>query len=234
MIPNLPIFISIVFALTTLLTLLLLYLAIAGSKTHAKYALPVSLGLLLWMGIQSGIAFSGFLLEGLMDLPPRFPILVLPPLILILYLFTSKKGKAFVDSLPQARLTYIHSVRIPVEIVLYWLFLNAAVPELMTFAGRNFDILAGITAPIVAYVGIQKGLFGRGALLAWNFICLGLVMFIVANAILATPTPVQQFGFDQPNVAIFYFPFVWLPGVVVPIVWFAHFASIRALLRKGN
>ena len=40
-------------------------------------------------------------------------------------------------------LTLLHIVRVPVEIVLYWLFISKAIPGLMTFNGRNFDILAG-------------------------------------------------------------------------------------------
>ena len=39
----------------------------------------------------------------------------------------------------------------------------------------------------------------------------------------------QQFGFEQPNVAILHFLFVWLPGVVVPLVLLAHVVAIRRL-----
>jgi len=81
---------------------------------------------------------------------------ILPTILTILFLFARQKGREFIDSLPLKNLTYLNVVRIPVEIVLFWLFLNQAVPELMTFEGRNFDIIAGITAPIVAYFGLTK------------------------------------------------------------------------------
>ncbi|WP_233632635.1 hypothetical protein [Parapedobacter sp. ISTM3] len=71
-------------------------------------------------------------------------------------LFLTRTGKEFVDSLPIAGLTMINVVRIPVEVVLCWLFINGAVPEMMTFEGRNFDIIAGITAPLIAYFGVVK------------------------------------------------------------------------------
>lgn len=126
----------------------------------------------------------------------------------------------------------LHTVRVAVELVLFGLFTQQAVPELMTFAGRNFDILAGLTAPLVFYLGFVKKTLNRKIILIWNFICLGLLLNIVIHAILATPTPLQQFAFDQPNVAVFYFPFVWLPAGVVPLVLLAHLAVIHQLFSE--
>jgi hypothetical protein len=63
---------------------------------------------------------------------------------------------------------------------------------------------------------------------------LALLVNIVLRAALSVPTPLQQFGLEQPNIAILYFPYVWLPGIVVPVVFAAHVASIRQLIRKDN
>jgi hypothetical protein len=60
-------------------------------------------------------------------------------------------------------------------------------------------------------------------------ICLGLLINIVSNAILSAPFPFQQFAFDQPNIAVLYFPFIWLPCCVVPLVLLSHLAAIRQL-----
>lgn len=128
-------------------------------------------------------------------------------------------------------LTYVHLIRIPVELVLYGLFINAAITELMSFEGRNFDILAGMTAPFVGYFGISRSKMGKISLLAWNFVCLGLLLNIVINALLSAPSPFQQFGFDQPNVAILNFPVSWLPAFIVPLVLFPHLAVIRKLIK---
>ena len=118
----------------------------------------------------------------------------------------------------------------PVEVVLFWLFINKTIPELMTFEGRNFDILAGITTPVIAYLGFRKTGTNRPLLLIWNFVCLGLLINIVVNALFSAPTPIQKFAFDQPNIAILYFPFSWLPTFIVPIVLLGHFISIKQLL----
>jgi len=159
---------------------------------------------------------------------------ILPVIIIIITLFSTKRGLRFIDSLPLINLTYLNIVRIPVELVLYWLFLSKTIPELMTFEGRNFDIMAGLTAPLVAYYGLTKGKFSKKFILIWNFICLGLLLNIVINAFFSTPSPVQKFAFNQPNIAILNFPFSWLPTFVVPIVLFGHLTSIRQLLKYSN
>ena len=40
---------------------------------------------------------------------------------------------------------------------------------------------------------------------------LALLVNIVGNAILSAPFQFPQFAFDQPNHAVLYFPFIWLP-----------------------
>jgi hypothetical protein len=217
-------YVSIVFILTTLLTVLLFYKATNNKKNTL-------LIITCWLLLQAFLSFSGFYLVT-DTFPPRFPLIALPPVLLIIGLFVTTGGRIFLDSLNLKTLTLLHVVRIPVELCLYWLFLNKTVPQLMTFEGRNFDILAGLSAPLIFYFGFVKNNLSKTVLLIWNFICLGLLINIVVNAILSVPSDFQQFAFDQPNTAILYFPFVWLPACVVPLVLLAHLAVIRKLLLK--
>jgi len=223
---NLPAFISILFGLTTMLTAGLFYKAAANSK-------PVLLIILIWMAVQAFIALSGFYIVT-DTIPPRFLLLVLPPFLVITGLFVSSKGRKFMDDLDLKTLTLLHTIRIPVEIVLFFLFTYKTVPELMTFEGRNFDILSGFTAPVIFYLAFTRKQLNRQILLIWNFICLGLLVNIITNAILSAPFPFQQFAFDQPNIAVLYFPFIWLPCCVVPLVLLSHLAAIRQLLNYGR
>ncbi|MEP7255790.1 MAG: hypothetical protein ABI666_08425 [Ferruginibacter sp.] len=224
MINNLPVIINIVFGLTTLLTVYLFYKA----TNHSKTTLAI---IIVWLLLQAILGWKGF--YTVTDtFPPRFALLALPALLFIAGLFLSAKGRTYLDSLDTKALTLLHIVRIPVELTLYWLFIHKAIPQLMTFEGRNFDILSGITAPVVFYFGYVKNRFNKTILICWNLVCLGLLANIVINAILSAPTPFQQFAFDQPNIAILYFPFVWLPCCVVPLVLLAHLATIRKLLKR--
>ncbi len=221
---NLPVYISLVFGLTTLITLALFYKASINSRS-------LLIILVCWLILQSFIGISGYYTET--DLfPPRLFAIVLPPMLLILVLFNNYKGKQFLDKFDVKVLTILHVVRIPVEIVLYWLFVQQTVPELMTFEGRNFDIISGLTAPIIFYFGYIKKQISNKLILVWNFICLGLLLNIVINAALSAPFQFQQFAFEQPNIAVLHFPFNLLPGFIVPIVLFSHLVCIRQLLKE--
>ena len=223
---NLPFYIGLVFTLSTFLALYFMYKA----SNQSKLALII---LFTWMVFQMGVALSEFYLDK-NTVPPRFLLMVLPPMAFIIFLFNTKKGKAYIDSLNPTYVYLLHIVRIPVELVLFWLAIEKVIPELMTFEGRNFDIISGITAPIIYYLGYHKKALSNKFVLIWNFLCLGLLVNIVINAVLSAPFAFQQFAFEQPNIAVLYFPFNWLPSLVVPMVLFAHLASIRHLLRVGS
>jgi len=237
MIENLPTYISLTFGLTTVATLLLFIWTIrnSNSETTRTKSTPILIGLTIWLIIQTFLTLKNSYKIDTNTLPPKIILFgIFPAIFIILVLFVTQKGKQFIDSLPLKNLTYLNIVRIPVEIVLFWLFLNKAIPELMTFEGRNFDIIAGITAPFVAYFMFSKNKFHRQKMLIWNFICLGLLINIVVNALLSAPSPIQKFAFDQPNIAILNFPFSWLPTFIVPIILFGHLTSIRQLLKQNK
>lgn len=235
MLPDLPLYLTIAFILTTLLSLGFIILLINTSskpldKNTARQIIAI---ITAWLALQAILSYFGIYSNSLEAMPPRIVLVgILPPIIAILLLFNTRKGQVFIDRISMQMLTYVHLIRIPVEFVLYALFLNGAIPELMTFEGRNLDILAGITAPIVGFFGIAQSKMGKTSLLFWNFICLGLLLNIVVNAILSAPSPFQQFAFEQPNIAILYFPFSWLPAFIVPLVLFSHLAAIRKLINR--
>jgi hypothetical protein len=223
---NLPLYISIVLTLTTLVSIWSFFKA----SQNSKLVLAI---LSVWLMIQGVLGFTGF--YTVTDtVPPRFILLIGPPILFIIALFVTPKGKKFIDGLDTKYMTALHIVRIPVEIVLFWLFLHKAVPELMTFEGRNPDIFSGITAAIIVMAWAFKRNIGARVLMLWNFICLALLFNIVINAILAAPSRFQQFAFDQPNIAVLHFPFIWLPCCIVPLVLLSHLASIRQLLTRQS
>ena len=222
---DLPLYIPLIFGLTTLLAVFIFFKASNNSIT----TLLILLG---WLVLQAFVTLSGFytFTEGM---PPRFILLGLPALITIILFFLIPKGRKYIDRLDPATLTLLHTIRVAVELVLFLLYINKTIPRLMTFEGRNFDIISGLTAPLIFYFGFVKKRLSTSAILIWNVICIGLLVNIVVNAILSVPFTFQQFGFEQPNIAVLYFPFTWLPCCVVPLVLFAHLATIRHLLKKN-
>jgi hypothetical protein len=118
-----------------------------------------------------------------------------------------------------------------VEILLWLLFIEHLLPEQMTFEGRNFDIIAGLTAPVIAYFVGQHKLSKKGIIL-WNLICLALLINIVSVAIMSMPTPFQYFTNEPSNTIVTVFPVNWLPGLLVPLAYGLHFLSLRQQLMK--
>lgn len=218
---NLPFYIELVFLLTLAAAVYLFYRAANKSRT-------VLIILAAWIAVQGIIATTGFYTNE-QTIPPRLALAVVPPLLAIVYLMTSKRGKQFVDSLNARTLMILHIVRVSVEMVLLWLAIHKTIPHLMTFEGRNFDIISGLTAPLIYYFGYVTGKLHRSLVLIWNLLCIALLVNVVTIAILAVPTPFQQLAFDQPNIAVLYMPFIWLPAVLVPLVLFSHLVCIRQL-----
>jgi hypothetical protein len=221
-----PIHIQLLFIITALIAMLLFYLASNRNK--------FIVGLIIFLAItQALLASTGFFLNSV-SMPPRLFFVIGPSLLLIIICFSTSKGSTFLNQLNYTTLNLIHLLRIPVEICLFYLFGLGLVPESMTFEGRNFDILSGLTAPFIVYFGYYKKILSNKVLLLWNLVCLGLVLQVVITGVLSAPSPVQQFSFEQPNIAVLVFPYVWLPGMIVPLVLFTHLASIRKILIKEN
>lgn len=230
MIENLPGYVSVTFILTSFLTVGIFLYAIkrgAFSSTATKF---LSFLIPFWLIFQATLGIGGFYLNTEV-VPPRLLLFALfPTLALIILLFVFAR-QSFIERLPLQTLTYLHIIRIPVELVLLWLYQAGQVPQLMTFEGRNFDVFSGISAPVIAWLAFRGGKINRPLLVIWNLIALGLLLNIVINAVLSFPFPFQQFAFDQPNRGVLYFPFIWLPSTIVPIVLFCHLVSLWRLFK---
>jgi hypothetical protein len=217
---------SWLFAATTFFTVWMFYKASGKSK-------PILIGILVWMIIQTVISITGFY-QVPNSMPPRFVLLIGPGIIFSILLLVTKWGKAFIDTLDLKTLTLMHTIRIPVEITLFSVYSAGLIPILMTFEGNNFDIISGITAPIIFYLVFIIKKLKMTALLIWNFLCIGLLINVLIIAILSAQTPFQKLAFDNPNIGVTIFPFIWLPCVVVPIVLIGHLSAIRQLLKLNS
>jgi len=233
MAPELPLRIYIIFFLTTVSLFLFVIFAIGFSR-HAKSVKlqwVSGLALLGWLGLTGYLSYSGFFTD-YEAVPPRMIFGLVPPLLAVVLLMVIGPARRFLFRIPLFTLTYLHIVRIPVEIVLWWLFRQGQVPEMMTFEGANWDILSGITAPFVAHFLNQNNPKHRLAIFIWNLAALGLLLNIVVRGILSAPYATQLLSMDSPNYGVTIFPFLWLPVFIVPMVLLSHVVAINQLARK--
>ncbi len=224
-------FIVLAFALALLLVLgyrSILKKAGTEEKLRKQKVRRLSIPILFWLLFLVKISEMRFF-HNWSAMPPRLMIAFLPPLICAILLLNSKKFTEVIKLIPQHWLIGIQSFRIMMELILLMLFLENIIPQQMTFEGRNFDVLVGLSAILVGYLAYRKKI-STTFIHCWNIFGLILLANIVVIAILSTPLPFRLFMREPANTVIAYFPFVWLPGFVVPVAYTMHFISIKKCL----
>ncbi len=187
--------------------------------------------LLVWAFFVSGWSLSGTMSDFSIFPFNMMPVIVIPIIVLVVFL-SSKILRQALAHIPQANIVRLQSFRFFVEVFLWMLFIQHLLPIQMTFEGSNFDILAGLTAPVIA-IFAYRGRMSKAGLMTWNVLCLGLLLNIVITAILSTPSPWRVFMNEPANYIVTYFPISWLPGFLVPLAYYLHFLSMKQLLGKG-
>lgn len=188
----------------------------------------------IWIALISLLAISGFL-NDFDRFPPRITITLIPPMILMLiFTIRSQSLKAILTAIPVQWLLYLQSFRVIVELMLWYQYELGVTPVQMTFEGRNLDIIAGITGPVVGYLYARKGDGMKKLVIIWNFIGLGLLLNILVVALLSFPTKFRYFMNEPANYIITEFPFVWLPGILVAVAYSLHFLSLKQVLDRAH
>ena len=186
----------------------------------------IFISILGWLIFTGVLAKTGFLMS-FNSLPPRIMMIIFPMVVLLIYTIFSKHIVPLIKSTSQAFLIYVQSFRVMVELVLYLLAAQHIIPEIMTWNGRNVDILIGLTAPIIGYFCCTKKVWPTSIIKIWNYLGVMVLLNVVIHANLSTPTPFQVFIVEPSNTFIGDFPYVWLPGFLVPCALFFHILSIR-------
>ncbi|MEX0966122.1 MAG: hypothetical protein WD077_02715 [Bacteroidia bacterium] len=185
--------------------------------------------LLLWISILAVLSLSGWL--GNFDsIPPRMFIVLAVPLCTILFITFSTGMNEILRCTPGHWLILIQTFRIPVEVLLWWMFISNLLPLMMTFEGRNLDILSGLLALPAAYVMARNSGLKKMTGIAYNIVGLLFLINIVVIAVLSLPTPFRVFTEGPSNAVMATFPYVLLPGILVPLAYSMHFFSLRKLL----
>jgi hypothetical protein len=186
-------------------------------------------GFLIWAVYGLVISQTDFI-HDFSQIPPRQLMLIVPVFVFIFFLGFSKTADRILQNVPEHWLLSIQVFRIPVEFFLWAAFMESIIPVQMTFEGRNFDIIAGITGPLIGMLlYYKKSDFTRKLAIVWNFAGIGLLMNIIVTALLSTPVFFRTFMNEPANTMIVYFPYIWLPMIVAPAALFFHVLSIRQL-----
>ena len=184
----------------------------------------------IWLVILLFLSLSGFLAD-FSTFPPRMGIVLLVPMVSLIWFISSKHADVVISRIPADWIVKLQGFRVVVELFIWWAYLDSSLPVQMTFEGRNFDILVGLTAPLVALWWLKSDQERSRYVLIWNIFGLLLLFNIVIVAVLSMPTPKQIF-FNQPdNTLVAGFPWVLLPGILVALAFGLHLISIKQMLK---
>ena len=187
----------------------------------------VSLG---WTAVVSVAAFTGLLLPT--GRPPvAFLLLFAGILLLGIVLARSTIGERLATGLPLAVLVGFQAFRFPLELAMHRAHSEGLMPVQMSYSGRNFDIVTGVTALLLA-IALHLARLPLWVVRAWNWMGLALLVNIVTVAMLSTPA-IAYFGPDRLNVFVFQMPYTLLPAVMVLAAWAGHLIVFRALSSRA-
>jgi hypothetical protein len=198
---------------------------------RSRWALGTGLGLLLWLLLSGAAAASG-VLRRFDAVPPPFAALLVAILAIGIVLACSRLGTRLIRGLPLAALVGYQVFRFPLELLMHRAYTEGLMPVQMSYSGRNFDILTGIGAGLLG-LALLRWNVPRWMIWAWNLGGFVLLVNIVTVAILSTPL-FRWFGDDRLNVFVTYWPFVWLPAIMVVAALMGHIVVLRKLRLEGG
>ena len=194
--------------------------------------LPTLAGFAAWLAYAGMLGYRGAVAGGLLGVPG--PALLVVPLIAFVALFLARSpaAKQVALSIPLWLLLGAQTFRVGVELFLHRLWLDGMAPRMLTYEGANFDMIVGLSAPIVAWA-YWRGRIGERAALAWNIVGLAMLANVALRATLTAPGPLNFVHGEIPNTAIGTFPFTYIPGFFAPLALVLHVLAIRALREKA-
>jgi hypothetical protein len=199
-----------------------------GDSAHQASALQrrYVIGASLWLFAVSAASYSGALLPG-SGPPLPFVAMLASVLALGIAFARSAVGERLARGLPLAVLVGFQGFRLPLELAMHRAHSEGLMPIQMSYSGRNFDIVTGVTAIALA-LALSVTQVPRWVVRAWNVVGLLLLANILGVAMASTPM-FAYFGPDRLNVWVMWMPYTLLPAVMVLAAWAGHLIVWRAL-----
>jgi hypothetical protein len=185
------------------------------------------IGLPLWLLYVGLLSYSGIVSNTALR-PPGIIYVALPAVLFVLLVFArSDAGARIAAAFPIWVIIGMQTFRIGVELLLHRLWMDGLAPRVVTYQGRNIDILIGLSAPLIGWIS-TRGRWGERLALGWNVI--GLLTLANAITLSALTAPgLNLIHSEVPNTAIGGFPFIYVAGFFAPLAMALHALSIRGL-----
>jgi hypothetical protein len=187
----------------------------------------VALVLGAWLALSAALAAGGLLAAP--SGPPRWPLLPITAFAAIALVTRSAAAGRVLSHVPHAWPIAAQTFRVGVELALFALHTEGRAPVQIMFEGRNFDVLVGVSAPVIAWL-VARGRIGAKGALVWNALGLAVLANTVVTIATSTPGPLHHDWPGAPLTAIMAWPIVWLPAFLMPAALMPHVVSVRQSL----
>jgi hypothetical protein len=236
--------INLVYAELTLVTLgcvacvfFWLNRALAGrfeEGNRKRRVFGVLIALCVWLLITGMLAYGGHLAVW-NSRPPRLPTIPLLALVTIVLINRASIFRTLLNATPRHWPVAMQTFRIGVELAFWGLFTSGGAPQQVTFEGRNFDVIVGLTAPLIA-IAITRLNLRPSVVIAWNILGVMILSNTIVTTLSSMPGPLHLNWPGIPFTAFATWPFVWVPAFLAPLGIFIHVFSIRqnALLLRSK
>lgn len=223
------------YLLLNLITIsLLVFIGFRATATpkHPKRRRNLILGLLFWQIYIYLMASTGIFQD--FSFPPKFVLFMIIPCFTFTGIFLYKKRKEdWILKIPPHWLAFYQSFRIVIESLFIVSVAEGILHPNVTFEGYNYDLIFGLSAPIIGWLVYKKKSFSL--LKIWNYLGLTVIasiIFLFISTIyfpeLYTDKPIDfptEFG---------TYPYVLIAGFLMPSAVFIHILSLIQINRLDS
>lgn len=214
-------------------TVVIIWVLLMARRNNKKIII-LSVSVIMVMGISAALACSGFL-ANFKILPPPMAMMIFVMLIMSFIIGFSSFGKESAINLSFASLIGLQSFRLPLELIMHHAGNVGIMPPQLSYSGYNFDIVTGAGALVVLVFLKSKKETPKPLIWVWNI--WGSFCLIAILVIAITTSPMMRLFGDDPknlNTWVLYFPYIWLPVVLVTIAISGHIIVWRKLLLNNG
>jgi hypothetical protein len=216
--------------LTYLAFVVVAVIGISATYLPRRTTFAIIAGLAFWLVYVGLFSSLGYMRD--VSLRPPGIVWIVGPVVLfvVLVLVRSSIGVSVAVAIPLWLILGFQTFRIGVEFLIHRLWEDGLVPKLLTYAGGNFDMFIGLSAPIIAWIA-TRGRLGLRLAMGWNV--LGLLSLTNAAASAVLTGPLKLISTEVPNVAMGLFPYTFIPGFFAPLAVTLHVLAIRAIAAQS-
>ena len=187
----------------------------------------------LWFALAWSGAINGVFRTGVTRFPALPSAILLPVIIGVPLLLTSKRVGQVLDALPATWLIALQVYRVFGSVFLAGA-LRGLVPGVFGLPAGIGDVLTGLFA-VPAAIAVATGTAeGRRAAIVWNIFGLADFAVAITLGVITSPGPLQLIVPIVPSIGAGAYPNVLTPAFVVPMSILLHALSLRQLRRRGR